>query len=114
MGFFGKKSSIVLDPVPFDRHEAVNLTNVQNLQANLVAVAAGLDWPDRSVPSPVMQAELRPGTDTYGKSAVGVWIGKACVGYLGGPASRGTTADRAAVVFEQHGVGLIGFVCPVA
>jgi hypothetical protein len=114
MGIFGRKSSVVLEPVAFDRGQAVNLTNVQNLQADLVAVAARLDWPDRSVPSPVIQADLRPGVSTYGKEAVGVWVGKTCIGYLGGPASRATTATRAAVVLERHGSALIGFACPVA
>jgi hypothetical protein len=114
MGMFGKKTSVALDPVAFDRGSAVSITNVQNLQDNLVAAAARLDWPDRSVPSPVMQATLRAGVDTYGKQGVGVWIGKTCVGYLSGPASVAAASTRAAVVMEQHGRGLIGFACPVA
>lgn len=112
MGLFGKKVSAAPDTdVPFEQKRALPLTNVKNLQASLAAIAAKINWSDQDKPSPVLQASLQPGVDTYGKPAIGVWISKTCIGYLGGPASRGMTATRAAVVLERHG-HIIGFVCP--
>lgn len=113
MGLFGKKSTVVDEaPVAFDRERALSITNVQNLQADVVAVASRIGWDDRTAPSPVVQATLRPGVDTYGKERVGIYVGKTCVGYFGGPNSRGMTATRAAVVFELHGALVTGWACP--
>lgn len=112
MGLCGKKPVAVLDPVAFDRERALPITNVHNLQADVVAVASRIGWDDRTAPSPVVQADLRPGIDTYGKPRVGIWVGKTCVGYLGGPASRDVSATRAALVFELHGALVTGWCCP--
>ena len=112
MGLFGKKAAGEPEVV-FERERAAPITNVQNLQANLVSVAAKIGWADRSQPSPVMQASLQPGVDTYGHERVGIYVGKTCVGFFGGPSGRGVTATRAAVVFEQPSL-IIGFVCPEA
>ena len=107
---FGKKS-VKAPPTMFVRERALPITNVQNLQANLVSVAAKIGWADRSRPSPVLQATLRLGVDTHGYDGVGIYVGKTCVGFFDSCAGRDPMPTRAAVVFEQPYL-ITGFVCP--
>lgn len=117
MGLF-TRSKPVAPVVEYDPERAVILTNVQNLAANLRAVAADVGWTPGPNPSPAIAVELKVTVDTYGNQGVAAVRNGMHLGFLGktkvddvAAQIRRTGPIPAALVMSKPASTILAHVC---